>query len=94
HDATEFLKQMVKDNVGIDLLVMDPPRSGSTTEFLNAILSLKPQKVIYVSCDPTTLVRDLKVLEGAYKIENKTIVDMFVGTYHIETVVSMSLKRN
>ena len=62
--------------------------------FLNAILSLKPQKVIYVSCDPTTLVRDLKVLEGAYKIENKTIVDMFVGTYHVETIVSMSLNRN
>jgi len=94
HDATEFLKQMVKDNVGIDVLIMDPPRSGSTTEFLNAILSLKPQKVIYVSCDPTTLVRDLKVLEGAYKIENKTIVDMFVGTYHVETIVSMSLNRN
>lgn len=90
NDATEFLKQMAKDNVGIDVLIMDPPRSGSTTEFLNAILELKPQKVIYVSCDPTTLVRDLKVLEGDYKIENKTIVDMFVGTYHVETVVLMT----
>lgn len=93
NDATEFLKQMAKDKIAIDVLVMDPPRSGSTTEFLNAINELKPQKVIYVSCDPTTLVRDLKVLESNYKIENKTIVDMFVGTYHVETVVLLELKK-
>lgn len=92
NDATEFLKQMAKDQVAIDVLVMDPPRSGSTMEFLNAINQLKPQKVIYVSCDPTTLVRDLKVLEGDYRIENKTIVDMFVGTYHVETVVLLEIK--
>ena len=77
HDATEFLKQMVKDNVGIDLLVMDPPRSGSTTEFLNAILSLKPQRSSMYPVINHVSTR-FKVLEGAYKIENKTIVDMFV----------------
>lgn len=89
-DATEFLKQMAKDKVAVDIIVMDPPRSGSTTEFLNAINELKPQKVIYVSCDPTTLVKDLKLLIPNYKIVNKTIVDMFVGTYHVETVVLLS----
>ena len=93
HDATEFLKQMVKDQVTIDVLVMDPPRSGSTTEFLNAINQLKPQKVIYVSCDPMTLARDLKALMDQYKIVNKTIVDMFVGTYHIETIVYLNRKQ-
>lgn len=86
-DATEFIEKLAKNNEKIDAVIMDPPRSGSTEKFLNSILKLKPQKVIYVSCEAKTLARDLKLIINDYKISKTAIVDMFVGTYHIETVV-------
>ncbi len=94
-DATEYLHELAKEKVNIDVLIMDPPRSGSTEKFLNAVSKLKPKKVIYVSCDPITLVRDLSYLlkiNREYVISKKCIVDMFVGTNHIETVVLLHLK--
>jgi 23S rRNA (uracil1939-C5)-methyltransferase len=89
-DATEFLGKLAKDGEKIDAVIMDPPRSGSTEKFLNSIMRLSPQKIIYVSCEAKTLARDLKSLIGNYKISKTAIVDMFPGTYHVETVVLMS----
>lgn len=88
-DATEYIKEYNGEK--IDTLIMDPPRSGSTEVFLKAIENLKPKKIVYVSCEAKTLARDLTFLKN-YKIEKKCLVDMFVGTYHIETVVLLSLK--
>ena len=92
-DATKFLVGLAKDDVEIDALIMDPPRTGSTEAFLNAVNALKPKKVIYVSCEASTLARDLKILLKEYSVEKVGIVDMFVGTYHIECIANLSLKK-
>jgi len=94
-DATEYLHDLAKENVQIDVLIMDPPRSGSTEKFLNAISKLNPKKIVYVSCDASTLARDLSYLlkvNKNYEIRKKCIVDMFVGTYHVETITLLCLK--
>lgn len=90
-DCTEFMKNYKPQ---IDVLIMDPPRKGSTPEFLNAVLEIKPKRVIYISCDPSTLARDLRTLTKAYNLEVAQPVDMFPRTHHVETVVSLCLKRN
>ena len=94
-DATEYLYNLSKENVSVDLIVMDPPRSGSTEKFLDAVKKVNPKKIIYVSCEAKTLARDLKYFcdkNCKYVIKNKSIVDMFVGTYHIETIVCLERK--
>ena len=83
-DATEYLTK--NKDIKFDCVIMDPPRSGSTVEFLNALLTIKPKKIVYVSCEAETLARDIKVLEKQYSIVKKAIVDMFVGSYHVESV--------
>lgn len=92
-DATHFLNAIAKNNEHIDCLIMDPPRTGSTPSFLDSILKLKPKKVLYVSCDPTTLVRDLKTLIPTYQIIDSIAVDMFCWTKHVETIVCLSKKQ-
>ena len=90
-DATNFITNVDKKSLKIDVLVMDPPRTGSTIEFLKATITLSPRQIIYVSCGPDTLVRDLKyLLRGGYKIDYVHCVDMFCWTNHIETVVLLS----
>ena len=91
-DATVFLNQIAEVHDHVDCLIMDPPRTGSTPSFLESILKLKPQKVVYVSCDPTTLVRDLAILKKGYQIVESTCVDMFCWTKHVETVALLSRK--
>ena len=88
-DATEFL---INDDNKYDVVVMDPPRSGSTVKFLSALKKIAPKRIVYVSCEAKTLARDLKELVDKYEIKKKCIVDMFVGTYHIETVVCLTRK--
>ncbi|MCM2591110.1 23S rRNA (uracil(1939)-C(5))-methyltransferase RlmD [Rossellomorea marisflavi] len=70
-----------------DVLVVDPPRKGCDEALLNTILSMKPKKVVYVSCNPATLARDLKILEaGGYRTKEVQPVDMFPQTMHCEAV--------
>ena len=70
---------------------MDPPRSGSTTEFIDAIHTLLPDKIVYISCDPETLARDLKKLTRKnYKVLKITGFDQFPWTRHVETVCLLS----
>jgi len=70
-----------------DVLVVDPPRKGCDEALLNTILSMKPKKVVYVSCNPATLARDLKILEaGGYRTKEAQPVDMFPQTMHCEAV--------
>lgn len=74
---------------------MDPPRSGSTPEFLNSLLKIKPDRIVYISCGPDTQARDIKVLvKGGYKVTACQPFDLFPHTEHVETVVLMSKKIN
>ena len=70
----------------IDTIIFDPPRKGLDTFTINYALEKKPKKIIYVSCNPITLVRDLKLLSDKYKIKELSILDMFSYSYHYESV--------
>jgi len=94
----EFLKgkvesRMMKIDEEPDVVVLDPPRTGMHPIVVQRLLELKPKRIIYVSCDPGTLARDLGLLtEGGYGVESVQPVDMFPWTMHVETVVLMSRK--
>lgn len=92
-DATNFMTHLAKDRVHIDVVIMDPPRDGSTKQFIDAIGHLQPRKVVYVSCDPRTLKRDLyQFFENDYVLKSIEAVDMFPRTLHTECVAVLSLK--
>lgn len=84
-DATEWMARQKRSSV--DAAILDPPRAGSTLEFLQGLARLSPARVTYVSCNPTTQVRDLQVLRAhGYRVTSITPVDMFPHTKHVETV--------
>lgn len=91
-DATKFLVNMAKRKEKVDVIIMDPPRSGSTLQFLNAVLMIKPKKIVYISCNPYTLVEDLQTLIKEYEISSIQPVDMFPQTNHVESVVCLTRK--
>ena len=75
----------------IDLALLNPPRKGCQPQFLESLVELKPKRIIYISCDPATLARDLSYLtRSRYRIETATPFDMFPQTAHVETVVSLA----
>ncbi len=87
-DAGQFMRTMAKEKEFLDVVFMDPPRSGSDEAFLGAVLELKPKQVVYVSCNPVTQARDLKILlRGGYKVKEIQPVDMFPWTGHVECCV-------
>lgn len=88
-DASKEIKK-VQDK--IDYIIVDPPRSGLTKEGIGHILKLNPKKVVYISCDPITLARDLNLLKEYYDIKEVTPVDMFPNTYHVENVAVLVRK--
>lgn len=90
-DAGHFLTSCAADEVPVDVLIMDPPRAGSSEEFLNAVAKISPKKVVYVSCNPETLERDVTYLEKlGYQAREVWPVDMFPWTGSCETVASLS----
>ena len=90
-DATEWIERAAADGEKADVVFMDPPREGSTPEFLRSVARLAPQRIVYVSCEPTTLARDAALLtQLGYRAERVWPVDMFPHTNHVETVVLMS----
>ena len=92
-DATVWMTRASRDGQRFDTVILDPPRAGSTPEFINACTALAPARVVYVSCNPVTQVRDLALFrERGYRVERISPVDMFPHTKHVETVVSMSRK--
>ena len=90
-DAGEFALELAASGEKIDVLVMDPPRTGSDIKFLRSVAALAPKRVVYVSCNPETLARDLRFLTShGYKAKSAVPVDMFPFTRHVETVVLMT----
>ena len=93
NDAGVFMRQMADAGESADVVFMDPPRSGSDEKFLSSVLTLHPKKIVYVSCDPTTLARDLKYLtKHGYKARRAIPVDMFPATEHCENCVLLERK--
>ena len=88
-DASVYIKQMAKEKHSCDVLFLDPPRSGSDERFLAAALKMAPRKIIYISCNPDTLERDLRYMLkfSPYEVRGIQPVDMFPHTRHVETVV-------
>ena len=94
-DATRYMVELAERGEQLDVLFMDPPRSGSTTEFLRAAADLGPKKIVYVSCNPDTLARDLdQITEMGYDVKKAVPVDLFPYTTGVETVVLMSKSKS
>ena len=93
-DATEYMKQMAARGERVDVIFMDPPRAGSTPEFLEAVSKISPERIVYISCDPKTQKRDLEILvEKGWKVDMIQGVDLFPQTKHLETVVLLSQQK-
>ncbi len=87
-DAGKFMVEMSEQGADVDVVFMDPPRAGSDEAFLSSVVRLAPKRVVYVSCNPETLARDLKYLtKHGYRAEECTPVDMFPWTKHCEAVI-------
>lgn len=92
-DAGKFMVDMAADGVKADVVFMDPPRSGSDVTFLDCLAKMAPKRVVYISCEPESLARDLKYLKKkGYQAEGAWPVDMFGWTGCVETVVMLSRK--
>lgn len=92
-DAGRFMEGMAADKEQVDVVFMDPPRAGSDEKFLSSLVALAPEKVVYISCNPETLARDLKYLEkNKYEVKEIQPVEMFCFTEHVETVCLLSRK--
>ena len=90
-DATRWISEAAAAGERADVIFMDPPREGSTPQFLDSVARMAPKRVVYVSCNPETLARDLALLtKKGYHVESSTPVDMFPHSEHIETVCLLS----
>ncbi|MBE6141241.1 MAG: 23S rRNA (uracil(1939)-C(5))-methyltransferase RlmD [Erysipelotrichaceae bacterium] len=89
-DASDFIERYSDP---LDIVIMDPPRKGSDERFLSVLMNKKVTQIIYISCNPETLARDLKYLSKQYSVDYVQPVDMFPMTAHVETVVGLYLKK-
>ena len=93
-DVEVVLDDLINNQgVKADIVMFDPPRKGLDKKSINNILSIKPKKIVYISCNPATLVRDLAEFEECYEIKNIIPVDMFPWTSHVECVAVLHLKQ-
>lgn len=94
-DAGKYMEEMVAEGTRPDVVFMDPPRAGSDERFLNSLIKTAPKRVVYISCNPETLQRDLNhLIRGGYRVKKIQPVDMFPFTKHLETVVLLSRKND
>jgi len=90
-DAADIAAKLEKDGLRPDVITVDPPRKGLAPEVIASVAAMGPSRVVYVSCDPATLGRDVKIFAGlGYQAVRAAAVDMFPGTKHVETVVLLS----
>lgn len=93
-DVEIALGELIKKSEKADVIFVDPPRRGLDNTTLNNILKIEPIKVVYISCNPATMVRDLKILEEKYEVAKIQPVDMFPFTSHVECVAMLQLKQD
>ena len=92
-DATKVMPRLYKDGLRPDVIVVDPPRAGCTPEVLQAFSEMQPERIVYVSCNPASLARDIAILsELGYKAEKVQPVDMFSQTFHVESIALLQRK--
>ena len=90
-DAAAVAARLESQGLRPDVITVDPPRKGLSPEVIASIAGMGPERVVYVSCDPATLGRDVKVFAGlGYRADRACAVDLFPGTRHVETVVLLS----
>ena len=89
--VADFLSENKNELENTDFILLDPPRAGTEKETIESIVKIQPKQISYVSCEPSTLARDLQILTANnYRIETITALDMFPQTHHVETVVRLS----
>jgi len=88
----DVLNDWAKNEVSVDVLMVDPPRKGLANSLIDSLKNIKPKRIVYISCNPATLARDLELLSDTYEIGDVTPVDMFPMTNHIECVTKLTLK--
>ena len=92
-DVEKVLPELIKQRkLSADVAFIDPPRKGCDKIALDTLLQVMPNKIVYVSCNPATLARDLKILEEKYELKKLAICDMFAFTSHVESIAGLKLK--
>ena len=85
--------RLASEKEQLDILLMDPPRAGASEDFLHATCTLKPRRIVYISCNPITQQRDVAYLiKQGYSLKRIQPVDMFPHTHHVENVVLLELR--
>ncbi len=88
--AEQIVPKLYKQSIKADIVIVDPPRKGCEKEVIDTIINMAPKKVVYVSCNPSTLARDVKLLEsGGFRLQKIQPVDQFPWTEHVECVILM-----
>ena len=94
-DVEVVLDELInKNGITADIVMFDPPRKGLDKNSINNILNIKPKKIVYISCNPATLIRDLADFEDIYELKTIIPVDMFPFTSHVECVAVLQLKQD
>ena len=93
-DAGQAAAQLAAEGVRPDVIVVDPPRKGLSPAAAEAVAAMAPARIVYVSCDPATLARDVKALSPAYALTRAEAVDMFPRTHHVETVCQLDRRES
>lgn len=91
-DVEIAFDDFIKRNINIDVVIVDPPRKGLDNKTIENLIKIKPRKIVYVSCNPATLVRDLHMLEYSYDVKQIKPIDNFPYTNHVESVCVLKLK--
>ncbi len=90
-EVETLIPRMYKEGIKADVVVVDPPRKGCDEKLLDTLVEMQPQKIVYVSCNPATLARDLKYLaERGFEAKEAQPVDMFPWTGHVEAIILMT----
>lgn len=90
-DSTKFMEEAARSHKRYDAIILDPPRAGTSREFISSACSLEPEKILYISCDPQTQVRDLRQFARlGYTTKTMELVDMFPNTKHVESIVLLT----
>ncbi len=93
-DAGDFMEALAEEGESADVVFMDPPRAGSSKKFIDSLTKMAPEKIVYISCNPETLARDLQLItKKGYAVKAIQPVDMFPHTNHIECVVKLSRRK-